>query len=193
MFYMITPFVEQSDTILQSIVDVEALIDGVILRLDACDDALDVFIIQLKRRIDPSKIIVHNTPHLMMKHGLTRIHFKECAIEAITFKQQHPEFRVGMSVHSKESVHRIDGVLDYCIFGHVFPTPSKPGLIPQSATVIDTVLSYDIPIVAIGGIDEHTIHQLDTRFSGFSGIRLFQHKAHLECVQKEWLLRNSMS
>ena len=190
---MITPFVKPSDTVIQSIVDVEALIDGVILRLDGREDELDVFIMQLKRLIDPSKIIVHNTPYLMMKHGLTRIHFKECVIEAIAFKQQHPEFRVGMSVHSKESVHRIDGVLDYCIFGHVFPTPSKPGLTPQSAPVIDTVLSYDIPIVAIGGIDEHTIHQLDTRFSGFSGIRLFQHKAHLEYVQKEWLLRNSMS
>ncbi|UJS27991.1 thiamine phosphate synthase [Macrococcoides canis] len=193
MFYMITPFVEPSDAVLQSIVDVEALIDGVILRLDGREDELDVFIMQLKRLIDPSKIIVHNIPHLMMKHGLTRIHFKECAGEAIAFKQQHPEFRVGMSVHSEDSVHLIDGVLDYCIFGHIFPTPSKPGLTPQSASVIDTVLSYDIPVVAIGGIDEQTVHQLDTRFSGFSGIRLFQHKAQLEHVQKEWLLRNSMS
>lgn len=193
MFYMITPFVEPSDAVLQSIVDVEALIDGVILRLDGREDELDVFIMQLKRLIDPSKIIVHNTPHLMMKHGLTRIHFKECANEAIAFKQQHPEFRVGMSVHSEGSVRLIDDVLDYCIFGHVFPTPSKPGLTPQSASVIDTVLSYNIPVVAIGGIDEQTVHQLDTRFRGFSGIRLFQHKAHLEHVQKEWLLRNSMS
>lgn len=120
MFYMITPFVEPSDAVIQSIVDVEALIDGVILRLDACDDALDVFIMQLKRHIDPSKIIVHNTPHLMIKHGLTRIHFKERAGDAIVFKQQHPEFRVGMSVHSEDSVRLIDGVLDYCIFGHVF-------------------------------------------------------------------------
>lgn len=144
MFYMITPFVEPSDAVLQSIVDVEALIEGVILRLDGRDDEMDVVIMQLKRLIDPSKIIVHNTPHLMMKHGLTRIHFKECAGEAIAFKQQHPEFCVGMSVHSEDSVRLIDGVLDYYIFGHVFSTPSKPGLTPQSASVIDTVLSYKL-------------------------------------------------
>ncbi|UBH08716.1 thiamine phosphate synthase [Macrococcus armenti] len=193
MIYMITPFVSPNHSVLQSIIDVEASIDGVILRLDANDDEIDEFINALKQSIDVSKIIVHNAPHLLDKHQLKRIHFKERIDDALLFKRQHPEISVGMSAHSIQSVRRINGILDYCIFGHVFPTTSKQGLPPQRESVIQEVLNYDIPVIAIGGIDENTIHDLNIKFSGLSGIRLFQHKAVLEHVIKEWLLRNSTS
>jgi thiazole tautomerase (transcriptional regulator TenI) len=57
-------------------------------------------------------------------------------------------------------VHSIDEVqtaqelgADYVIFGHVFPTQSKPGLVSKGLKQLELVAHHvSIPVLAIGGI-----------------------------------------
>ncbi|WP_222121033.1 hypothetical protein [Macrococcoides caseolyticum] len=44
----------------------------------------------------------------------------------------------------------------------------------------------------MGGMDEDRIDEVDSGFSGLSGIGVFEDKGDVEWVEKEWSLRNWM-
>ncbi len=191
VFIMITS-PKPSITVLNQIIQVHDEIDGVILRFDAAEKDIIHFINQLITRIPKDKIIVHNNPNILFACHLTRIHFKESNSEIDAFRNNHPEIQVSQSVHSLASAKHAESLdLSFVLFGHVFPTPSKPDLPPRAAAQIDAVTHIDISVVALGGISIDTIRQLNTNFSGFAGIRLFTNKQDFLAVKKEWLLRTT--
>lgn len=65
-----------------------------------------------------------------------------------------PRLRLGCSVHSpQEAAAAAREGAHYALYGHVYPTASKPGLAARGlAALADTVRASAIPVVAIGGI-----------------------------------------
>jgi thiamine-phosphate pyrophosphorylase len=64
--------------------------------------------------------------------------------------------RIGRSVHEAGEVVALaaEGAVDYVVFGPVFETPSKRGLLePRGLAGLATACRAGLPVIAIGGID----------------------------------------
>jgi len=61
------------------------------------------------------------------------------------------------------------------IFGHVFDSPSKPGLAPAGLRLLETVVrATTVPVLAVGGVSpERGEDVAATGAAGVAGIRLF--------------------
>ncbi len=80
---------------------------------------------------------------------------------------------LGCSVHGLgEARAAVDSGADYVTFGHVYPTSSKPGMPPRGVRELaEIVESVEVPVLAIGGIDESNVHEvLGTGCAGISVI-----------------------
>lgn len=80
---------------------------------------------------------------------------------------------LGCSVHSLAEAREAANVgADYVTFGHIYPTPSKPGLPPRGVRELaEIVESVEVPVLAVGGIDESNVHEvLGTGASGIAVI-----------------------
>jgi thiamine biosynthesis protein ThiS len=63
-----------------------------------------------------------------------------------------PRVAIGRSVHTPEGAAAATGA-DYVLAGHVYPSPSKPGLLPLGiAGLASIVVVAPCPVIAIGGI-----------------------------------------
>ena len=69
---------------------------------------------------------------------------------------------MGVSVHRlEEAVEAEQEGADYVTFGHVFPTPSKPGLPHRGLEPLRSVVeSVNIPVLAIGGIQSTNVSEV---------------------------------
>ncbi|WP_052380662.1 thiamine phosphate synthase [Paenibacillus camerounensis] len=80
--------------------------------------------------------------------------------------------RLGSSVHSaSESIDAASQGADYCLFGHVYPSTSKPGLKARGLTQLkEAVLAAaGTPVIALGGITPHNApHVLQTGAAGIA-------------------------
>jgi thiamine-phosphate pyrophosphorylase len=80
---------------------------------------------------------------------------------------------VGRSVHGlDEAVAAAQAGADYLTFGHVFPTPSHPGLAPRGLSELAAIVqAVDVPVLAIGGIGlDNLDHVLATGCAGIAVI-----------------------
>ncbi|NTZ18831.1 thiamine phosphate synthase [Paenibacillus sp. JMULE4] len=77
---------------------------------------------------------------------------------------------IGCSVHSaNEAAEASLQGADYVIFGHVYPTGSKPGIPPRGIAVLrQTVIAANVPVIAIGGIEPQTVD--DVLSTGAAGV-----------------------
>ena len=97
------------------------------------------------------KIILNNERALASQLGVFGVHFPERCSE----KGDDGSFLTkGYSVHSVEAaIEKQKKGADYIIFGHIYPTKSKPGLAPRGLAALKAVTSaVQIPVIAIGGI-----------------------------------------
>jgi thiamine biosynthesis protein ThiS len=63
-----------------------------------------------------------------------------------------PRVPIGRSVHTPQGAAAASGA-DYVLAGHVYPSPSKPGLPPLGpAGLVKIVAASPCPVIAIGGI-----------------------------------------
>ncbi len=74
------------------------------------------------------------------------------------------------------SVHHIQDLqyhrgADYYLWGHAFPSRSKPGCMPRPWSELENIVrSANVPVLAIGGITAHNIEQLAK--TGIAGVCL---------------------
>lgn len=90
---------------------------------------------------------------------------------------------LGVSVHSVEEARRAAAAgADYVVFGHVFPTGSKPGVPCRGvAALAEVVAAVDVPVLAIGGVDRGNVAQvLATGAAGVAVIRALLNAADPE-------------
>ncbi|MHB1629589.1 MAG: thiamine phosphate synthase [Bacilli bacterium] len=122
-------------------------------------------------------IFVNDRLDVAMASHASGVHLAAKSIPVDAARQVRQQARwpglIGCSVHSlaeAKSAERLGA--DYVTFGHVFPSLSHSALAPQGiGTLAEIVSQTDIPVIAIGGIDEHNISQvLETGCSGVAVI-----------------------
>lgn len=121
-------------------------------------------------KVPLSKIIINDRLDVAYVSKVGGVQLAYHSIPADIVKIQFPSLRVGCSVHSIDEAHIAqEQGADYVIFGHVFPTQSKPGLVSKGLEQLATVShSVTIPVFAIGGIKPLNVREVIE--AGASGI-----------------------
>lgn len=108
--------------------------------------------------------------------------------------------RIGCSVHSpQEAVNAAREGADYCLFGHVYESASKPGLPARGLDILEEAAARcPVPVIAIGGIQPDNAGAIISR--GARGIAILsgissaadtasQAEAYRTAIQAAWLER----
>lgn len=127
----------------------------VILReKELSDDDYEILARKIIGENDDYKLRISlNRPDIAMRLGIENVHLTIGGI-----RQGRPDIkRVGVSVHSVDEADEAEKLgADYLIAGHIYATDCKKGVPPRGIAFLKEVVnSADIPVFAIGGIDEH--------------------------------------
>ncbi len=120
-------------------------------------------ILEVTRGTD-TNLIINDRPDLAKQIRADGYHLGQDDIHLEEARKTFPgAFVTGLSTHNISQVHSASAVKpDYIGFGPVYRTPTKK--IPDPVTGLERlkeVLSFaDIPVVAIGGIDENNIEEV---------------------------------
>ncbi|WP_134703927.1 thiamine phosphate synthase [Ammoniphilus sp. YIM 78166] len=108
----------------------------------------------LSRGIPPSKIYINDRADVAWASGIGGVQLAYHSLGSAETKRAFPTLRVGRSVHSvEEAVEMEERGADYLLYGHIFPTGSKPGLEARGLCALAEVAQrVTIPVIAIGGI-----------------------------------------
>jgi len=123
-----------------------------------------------ENKVPLSKIIINDRLDVAYVTKVKGVQLAYHSLPTKLVKQQFSEMRVGCSIHSVEEakIAQEQGAA-YVIFGHVFPTKSKPELAAKGLDQLNIVSnSVTIPVIAIGGI--HPSNCRDIIETGASGI-----------------------
>jgi thiamine-phosphate pyrophosphorylase len=98
-------------------------------------------------------LLVNDRVDVALACGADGVHLAGRSLPPADARRIFPRL-LGVSVHDVAgAVAAAAAGADYVTFGHVFPTPSKPGLPPQGLAALRAVVeAVDIPVLAIGGI-----------------------------------------
>jgi thiamine-phosphate diphosphorylase len=125
-----------------------------------------------------ARIIVNERLDVALAAGAHGVHLRGDSMAGPRVRRAVPRgFLVGKSVHSPEDAQRADGdcAFDYLIFGTVFPTASKPGMMAAGRDLLAAaVLRTTLPLLAIGGVSPATAGAVArSGAAGFAAIGLF--------------------
>jgi thiazole tautomerase (transcriptional regulator TenI) len=107
-----------------------------------------------KRNIPLSKIMINDRIDVALVTGASGVQLAWHSLDVSTIKNHFPQLKVGCSIHTLEEGQKaMQGGADFLLYGHVFPTKSKPGLQPKGLEeLMNAAKLLNIPIIAIGGI-----------------------------------------
>jgi thiamine-phosphate pyrophosphorylase len=125
-----------------------------------------------------ARILVNDRVDVAIAAGAHGVHLRGDSMSASRVRAVvPPAFLVGRSIHSaREALASArTGGLDYLLFGTVFATGSKPGVVPAGLEQLSRVCaSVTLPVLAVGGVTAGTIAQVARAgAAGFAGIGLF--------------------
>ncbi|MBY8909938.1 thiamine phosphate synthase [Salinicoccus roseus] len=190
IFIAITHYKELNVEDLEHFIDIEPVIDRLLLRTPMDSVELELFLnVLMNKGFPKDKLIIHSDVRLLESLRLNAIHFKENNPMAYAYKARHPETTVSMSTHSMKSISEAkENGLDHVFFGHVFESASKKGVPPRSLDEMERAAEMNIPVMAIGGINQHTIGELPDGFSGICAISLFMdhNLEEIRAVRRAW-------
>lgn len=124
----------------------------------------------IRSGVRPGKIIINDRVDVahVLNVGGVQLAFHSLGVSEI--RRNFADLRVGKSVHSYEEAIQAerDGA-DFILYGHIYSTSSKEGLIPKGLMELRRLTkSLRIPVIAIGGITPDKLKEL--RVSGAGGI-----------------------
>ncbi|PBB05551.1 thiamine phosphate synthase [Salimicrobium humidisoli] len=124
------------------------------------------------------KLILNHRASIADKVKAKGVQLTQASMDQAKVRRLYPDLMIGCSVHSvQEAVTAWHAGADYLVFGHVFPSSSKPGLPPKGIRELEKVVhQVGVPILAIGGITpENTRTVMEAGASGvavLSGVLL---------------------
>ncbi|RAZ79306.1 thiazole tautomerase TenI [Planococcus halotolerans] len=106
------------------------------------------------KKVPLSKIMINDRVDVACASNVKGVQLAYHSLPVEIVKREFMDLTVGCSVHSIEEAQIAEQQgADYVIFGHVYSTQSKPGLIPKGIEQLWSVSeSVSIPVIAIGGI-----------------------------------------
>jgi thiamine-phosphate pyrophosphorylase len=115
-------------------------------------------------RNEGALLVVNDRLDLVRESGADGVHLKRSSVSpAVARRELGPHAVVGVSTHSPEEVETAFALgADYVVFGPVFDTPSKAGLLePRGAAAYHRVAAaHERPVLALGGITEKSLRRL---------------------------------
>lgn len=108
----------------------------------------------------PEKLIINDRVDVALALSAGGVHLAGHSLPAKAVRETLPPgMKIGVSVHSLAEARQAasDGA-DYVLFGHIFPTPSKPGLPARGIEALRKLVArMPVPVIAVGGIDAHNV------------------------------------
>lgn len=122
------------------------------------------------KKVPLSKIIINDRADVACVSNAKGVHLAYHSLPVEIVKRKFEDLTVGCSVHSLEEAQIAEQHgADYVMFGHVYETPSKPGLIPKGLEQLSFISeSISIPVIAIGGINP--VNSRDVIEAGAQGV-----------------------
>ncbi|MFP5105863.1 thiamine phosphate synthase [Neobacillus sp. C211] len=108
-----------------------------------------------------SKIIINDRVDVACVTRARGVQLAFHSLDTALVKENFPQFLLGNSIHSYEEGQQAkENGADYVLFGHVFPSQSKPGKTPKGLRELARLTQLDIPVIAIGGITPENTGQV---------------------------------
>ena len=126
----------------------------------------------------PTRVLVNDRVDVALAAAAHGVHLRGDSVPAARVRAIAPRgFLVGRSIHGAADAARAwrDGGVDLLVFGHVYRSPSKPGLEPAGIERLrQVVAATPIPVLALGGITAERFDEVAaTGAAGFAAIGLF--------------------
>ncbi|MDG0841831.1 thiamine phosphate synthase [Staphylococcus equorum] len=190
MFIAITQYKYLNPAEIKQYINIEHFIDYLIIRTPMETAELISWINLLSQSGFPtSKIIIHDNITVLTRCNLCAIHFKEKDERIAQFKYNHPDIQVSMSTHDTKHIAQAEALqLSFVLYGHIFKTNSKPSQHPRTENEINKALKFNIPVIALGGINPQTLKNLPKGFKGIAGISIFaqQNMNEIKQLKEAW-------
>jgi thiazole tautomerase (transcriptional regulator TenI) len=109
---------------------------------------------------DEVTVLVNGGPQAALATG-SGLHLRERDMSPAAARTVlGPTVPIGRSVHSPQGALAATGA-DYVLAGHVYPSPSKPGLAPLGPAGLARIVAFaPCPVIAIGGITSHRVAEV---------------------------------
>ncbi|MFC3750016.1 thiamine phosphate synthase [Paenibacillus sp. GCM10012306] len=143
-------------------------------------------------------IVVNDRLDVALAAGTGGVQLAGHSLRVTSARPLAPGMRIGCSIHSpQEAVSAAGEGADYCLFGHVYESASKPGLPPRGLDILEeTAARCPVPVIAIGGIQPDNAGAVIRR--GAEGIAILsgissaadpvaQAEAYHTAIQTAWL------
>ncbi|MCH6264406.1 thiazole tautomerase TenI [Neobacillus citreus] len=120
--------------------------------------------------VPPSKIVINDRVDVAIVAKALGVQLAYHSLDTACVKVHFPQLRVGTSIHSyEEGQNAKEKGADFVLYGHVFPSQSKPGKTPKGLEELTRLSQLNIPVIAIGGITpENTEEVLQAGASGIA-------------------------
>ena len=116
-------------------------------------------------------LIINDNVEVAIKCGADGVHVGQEDMEASKVREKvGPDMIIGVSAHNVEEARRaVSNGADYLGVGAVFSTSTKDDVdVLKKETLKDICLAVDVPVVAIGGINQDNI--LELKGTGVDGV-----------------------
>ena len=123
----------------------------------------------------PTRIIVNDRADVAEAAGAHGVHLRSDGPAVARVRAAYPGLLIGRSIHSAGEAHAHRDA-DYLLFGHVFPSPSKPGQAEAGVAALGDAVAAaaGCQVVAIGGVDAGRARScIDAGASGVAAIGTF--------------------
>lgn len=116
------------------------------------------------------KILINDRVDVAYLMKATGVQLPHHSISVADVKKAFPNLLAGLSVHSlREAKQAEKNGADYLLYGHIYPTASKPNLEPHGLEVLQKLINrVTTPVIAIGGIAPKNIS--DVLQTGVAGV-----------------------
>jgi thiazole tautomerase (transcriptional regulator TenI) len=115
----------------------------------------------LQMGVPGEQIIINNRVDAAAALGVKGVQLGYHSLPVRAVRKAFPGMLIGKSVHSLEEAAQaeVDGA-DYVLYGHCFPTCSKPGIEPKGLSILEEITGkLAIPAIALGGISPDNMGQ----------------------------------
>ncbi|WP_078549043.1 thiamine phosphate synthase [Litchfieldia alkalitelluris] len=121
-------------------------------------------------KVPLSKVIINDRIDVAITLNTAGVQLAFHSLPVELVKRKFPSLLVGSSVHSLEELNNVSKAgADFAIYGHIFETRSKQGLLPRGTEGLrELTRNAQIPVIAIGGIKP--IHVSELIKVGASGV-----------------------
>ncbi|KGE16296.1 thiamine phosphate synthase [Paenibacillus wynnii] len=116
----------------------------------------------LRVGLPPAKLIINDRIDVALAVGARGVQLPWHSLTPAEARAVAPHLRLGRSIHSPQEAEKGSSQgANFCLFGHVFLSDSKPGQPERGlAQLAQTVRISRIPVIAIGGITPDHVSQI---------------------------------